>query len=319
MPAVKPRVVVSRCLGFAACRWNGVSLPNAFVDKLAPLVEFVDVCPEFDIGLGAPRDPIRVVEADGGVRLVQPATGRDLTQTMRGHIAGLLDDLGEVDGFLLKHRSPTCGIKDVRRYAAADAKGAFGRGPGFLGGAVLERHPELAVEDEGRLNNYTLREHYLTKLFSLAELRGVIQKPSMAALMDFQARHKLLLLAYDQAGMRRLGRLLARAEDAEKAAAEYRRGFAVALTDPPGVGPVTNVLLHTLGYFSKQISASEKAFFLDLLTDYREAKLPLSALASVLRGWIIAHGVEYLTRQSFFEPFPRELVEITDSGKGRDH
>ena len=79
----KPRVVVSKCLGFAACRWNGDVLPDKRVEALKPLVEYEPVCPEVEIGLGAPRKPIRLVEQKGEVRLIQPDTGKDCTGGMR--------------------------------------------------------------------------------------------------------------------------------------------------------------------------------------------------------------------------------------------
>jgi uncharacterized protein YbgA (DUF1722 family)/uncharacterized protein YbbK (DUF523 family) len=319
----RPRLAVSRCLGFAACRWNGVALHDDYVEALRPHVEFIDLCPEADIGLGVPRDPLRVVAVKTGdsrePRLLQPATGRDLTATMRTHVDEVLDGLGDVDGFLLKHRSPSCGIKDVKIYSAADQGGAFGRGGGFFGGVVAERCGGLAVEDEGRLNNYRLREHFYTKLFALADLRRTLAEGRLGALMDFQARNKLLLMAYDQQRMRELGRLLAAADSAAlgETAARYREEFAKALDEAPGVGPVTNVLLHALGYFSTELGAEEKAFFLELLEGYRTARLPLSAVTSVLGGWIVRHDEQYLARQSFFSPFPPQLVRITDSGKGR--
>ena len=75
--------------------------------------------------------------------------------------------------------------------------------------------------------------------------------------------------------------------------------------------------MHALGYFSRQLRSREKAHFLDLLEQYREAKIPLSAVIAVVRSWIMRFDTEYLENQIYFEPYPAELVEITDSGKGR--
>jgi uncharacterized protein YbbK (DUF523 family) len=79
----KPQVVVSKCLGFAACRYDGAMISDDFVRRLAAHVTFRPVCPEMEIGLGCPRDPIRVVLAGKELRLMQPATGRDVTEAMR--------------------------------------------------------------------------------------------------------------------------------------------------------------------------------------------------------------------------------------------
>ena len=79
---VKPVVVVSKCLGFAYCRFNGLTISSHTVDKLKSHVEFRPVCPEVEIGLGIPRDPVRVVKEVAEMRLVQPATGDDVTNRM---------------------------------------------------------------------------------------------------------------------------------------------------------------------------------------------------------------------------------------------
>ncbi|MCW4033299.1 MAG: DUF523 domain-containing protein, partial [Candidatus Bathyarchaeota archaeon] len=53
----KPYVVVSKCLGFAQCRYNGLVISDDFVKKLRPFVNFNPICPEVEIGLGIPRNP----------------------------------------------------------------------------------------------------------------------------------------------------------------------------------------------------------------------------------------------------------------------
>ncbi|HTY07903.1 MAG TPA: DUF523 domain-containing protein, partial [Candidatus Edwardsbacteria bacterium] len=75
-------MVASRCLEFEACRYNGQMIPCPVVRQLQPLADFRPVCPEVEIGLGVPRDPIRIVESKGKRSLYQPSTGRDLTETM---------------------------------------------------------------------------------------------------------------------------------------------------------------------------------------------------------------------------------------------
>ncbi len=95
-----PIVVTSKCFEFDACRYNGAMIPNNFVHKLDPYVRFIPICPEVEIGLGVPRDVIRVVEQNGERLLVQPATGKELSNKMYGFAKGFLNTLDEVDGFL---------------------------------------------------------------------------------------------------------------------------------------------------------------------------------------------------------------------------
>ena len=171
MPSsVKPRVVFSRCLGFACCRYDGMCISDELVDKLREQVECITVCPETEIGLSVPRDPIRVIHTLQGRILFQPATGRNFTGEMQVFSAAFLDSLPMIDGFILKGRSPSCGIKDVKQFSPEGK--IIGTGTGFFGEAVMKRFPHLAVEDEGRLKDRKNREHFLVKIFAFARLRN---------------------------------------------------------------------------------------------------------------------------------------------------
>lgn len=317
---VKPRVVVSRCLEFAPCRWNGAAVSDEHVRRLMGHVLFCPVCPEIEMGLGVPRDPIRVCRAGGEARLHQPATGRDVTNLARQFSVDFLGRLGDVDGFILKSRSPSCGIKDVKVYAsaAADAQ-VSGKGRGFFGGAVLERFGGLAVEDEGRLKHFVLRDHFLTKLFALATFREV-WCGGMAALVDFHSKNKWLLMAYHERETRRLGRVVANHERLAEAEvwAAYSEGLGRALARPARYKANLNVLLHALGHVSEGLASAEKAQFLETLEAYRRAKVPLGVPVALLKSWAVRFGKSLLLSQTFLEPYPEALVEIADSGQGRD-
>ncbi|MEA3334179.1 MAG: DUF523 domain-containing protein [Pseudomonadota bacterium] len=158
----KPIIVVSRCLGFAVCRWNGATIENNLVNDLGQQVEFITVCPECEVGLGVPRQPILMVQKDSGVALIQPATGADLTCRMITFSHIFLDSLDRVDGFLLKRKSPSCGLANVPIYAEPDDEQPLDKGPGFFARAVLERFPDTPIEDEGCLEDLSRREKWLT-------------------------------------------------------------------------------------------------------------------------------------------------------------
>jgi uncharacterized protein YbbK (DUF523 family) len=148
-------------------------ISSPFVRKLKDHVDFVPVCPEQEIGLGVPRDPIRIVETKGRRSLYQPATGRGLTKEMNDFSAKFFKDLGPVDGFLLKSLSPSCGIKDVKVYSGFTEKQTLlsDKSHGFFGGLALRLYPGLAIEDENRLKNAVIREHFLTSVFAMAHQR----------------------------------------------------------------------------------------------------------------------------------------------------
>jgi uncharacterized protein YbgA (DUF1722 family)/uncharacterized protein YbbK (DUF523 family) len=317
---VKPVVVLSRCLELEPVRYNGQVIPYEFVRDLEPWVTFVPVCPELEIGLGVPRDPIRIVAVDGEARLVQPTTDCDLTTAMIDFSDRFLSGLGEVDGFILKNRSPSCGISDVKIYQGFEKSASTTRGPGFFGGRVVELFPGLAIEDEGRLRNYRIREHFLTKLFCLARFRKLKQSRSMMELVRFQSVNKLLLMAYNQKQLRILGRTVANAERAsiDEVTGKYEEHLHLALARAPRYTSVINVLQHASGYFSNELNRSEKDFFRSWLDKYRQERVPISAVTSILRAWVVRFQQEYLLPQTFFDPFPEELMSVSDSGKGRD-
>lgn len=315
----KPVVVTSKCFEFDACRYNGVMIPNNFVQKLEPFVKFIPVCPEVEIGLGVPRDIIRVVEKKGKRLLVQPTTGKEVSKPMYKFADGFLNSLDTVDGFILKSRSPSCGIKDAKIYSDSENPSPIARGSGLFAEKVLEKYPGLAIEDEGRLMNFTIREHFLTKIYTLARFREVKRKKTLKSLIDFQSDNKFIFMSYNQREMRALGKIAGNQDRLliEEVISQYEEHLQHALSKNPRRASHINTLMHGLGYFSKKLTSKEKAYFLDLLEDYRNHKIPLSTINSVLKSWIIKYEEEYLERQTFFEPYPRDLVEISDSGKGR--
>lgn len=315
----RPKVVFSRCLGFDACRYNGQTIHDPVVESILPYVEPISVCPEMEIGLGVPRKPIRLIEEHGRVALVQPETGLDVTDAMAAFVDRFLAGLPEVDGFFLKFRSPSCGLSQVRIYNGHSPTAGHRAGAGAFGGRIAERFPAHAVEDEGRLQNYDIRQHYLTKLFTVARFRAAAQSGEARDLVAFHTRHKLLLMAYNQEAMRSLGRIVANPEHRPSADLfrAYRDGLGGALARAPRRTSAINVLLHGFGYVSDGLSPSEKGFFLDALERYRARQIPLSVPTSLVHSWILRFDVAYLKDQAYFEPFPQELVSVLDSGKGR--
>ncbi|MCA9404858.1 MAG: DUF523 and DUF1722 domain-containing protein, partial [Candidatus Omnitrophica bacterium] len=254
------------------------------------------------------------------LRLYQSTTRLDLTARMNRFSRQFLGGLEEVDGFILKFGSPSCALKDAKMYIDELNPIATGKGPGMFAAAVLERFPGLAVEDEGRLSNFRLREHFLTKVFMLADFRRVKQLGRMHGLVDFHARHKLMLMAYSQKHLRLMGRLVAGADGARmpNVREEYQTHLFEAFARCARYTSHINVLMHALGYFKKEATAREKAHFLGLLDKFRAERLPLSAILAVLHSWSLKYNKEYLLGQTYFEPYPEELIEISDSGLGRN-
>ena len=313
-----PVVVLSRCLGVEACRYNGEMIREDFIRQLSSYVKFRPVCPEMEIGLGVPRDPIRIIAGGGGRTLVQPATGRDLTRSMTTFSQSFLTKLKDVDGFILKSRSPSCGIRDARIHDA-DQETVLERGAGIFAAAVLEHFPDAAVEDEKRLRNRIRREHFLTRLYALARLRRILRRPTREALKRFHAANHLLLMAYNRKELDRLDKLLSGdgEPDAAVLAKEYQRRLSNALSRNPRYTSLIGVLIHALGPISKQLTDRDKALFLDRLERFRNGRIPASRPVELLRSWVLRHGSRDLRNQTLFNPYPMELNEVAGPASKR--
>ncbi|MCM8711589.1 DUF523 and DUF1722 domain-containing protein [Clostridium sp. SYSU_GA19001] len=313
---LKPTVVVSRCLGFDYCRYNGDIKPDKFVQKLGNFVNYITVCPEVGIGLPIPRDPIRVVSEKNNLILYQPSTGKDLTADMNKFSEDFLSSLPEIDGFILKGRSPSCGIKDVKIFLGKENTSGSVKGSGLFAKAVLEKFSEKAIEEEGRLTNFKIREHFLTKLFLFYRFRQIKKSNSMAELIKFQSDNKYLFMAYNQKEQKLLGRIIANHEknSFDELIKDYEKHLSSAFAKTPRYTSIINALQHIFGYFSDKLSSKEKDFFLNTLEKYRENKIPLSVLIHLLKGYAIEYNEEYILQQTILSPYPDELVDISDSG-----
>jgi uncharacterized protein YbgA (DUF1722 family)/uncharacterized protein YbbK (DUF523 family) len=308
----RPRLVVSACLGFEACRYNGQTIRAPFLARLEPYADLVPVCPEVEIGLGVPRPAIRLVSIAGVGRLLQPATGRDVTGEMWGFATEFLRDVGDVDGYLLKGRSPSCGPRGVKVHAETGGPG-HEKGPGVFAAAAAAHDPEAPLEDEGRLTNYRLRHHFLTRVFAFARLRALPDRVS--ELVAFHTMNKLLLLAHSEVGLRRLGRLVSNGDGlpAAELKRRYRESFAGALADPPRVSALVNAALHAFGHVSPRLTLPERRLFLESLAAVRFGQASLETPWALLRGWTARFEVDWLARQTLFRPYPLELHDLSDS------
>ena len=315
----RPRIFISRCIEFEACRWNGAMIACDFVKALKPFIEPVTRCPEAAIGLGIPRDPIRLVYSNNRIELYQPATKRFITGAMNDYCNQETSQLGTLDGAILKEKSPSCGNRDVKIYSGIEPSAPqHSKGIGFWANALMQAYPSIPIENEGRLNNFSIREHFYTAIFTYAAFREAKALGTIKSLIDFQSCNKLLFMAYNQSIMRELGRITANHSELDPVSLfkAYESRLVHLFKKIPRRGSMVNVMLHSFGYFSDKLEARERSYFLELLTTYHAGRIPLSACLSVLKAWIERFDEPYLRCQTFFRPYPEELIDITDSGKG---
>lgn len=317
---IRPKVYISRCLGYEHCRFDGAIIMSEPVEKLKEFVEDVSDCPEKAIGLGVPRRPINIKTGEEGHILFQPATERDLTEDMEEWVKSKLDELGPVHGMILKAKSPSCGIGDVKVYGPTGRGLVSNKEDGFFGREARRRFGDTAFESEARLKDQTILDHFLTKLFTLARFDMSRKKAKAKDLIEFHSTHKFLLMAYDQDIMRKMGKIVADQKDigTDKAWDQYFRLLKEALSKGSRFTNHINVLQHCFGYVSDELSGEEKGFFLDLLDAYRDDRIPLSTCKEVLRGHVIRFNVSYLLDQVYFRPYPLELTPGFEPKRDRE-
>jgi uncharacterized protein YbbK (DUF523 family)/uncharacterized protein YbgA (DUF1722 family) len=302
---------VSACLLGEQVRHDGGHKRNAFLlAELAPHVRFVPVCPEVGIGLGVPRESIRLVRREDRVRLVGSA-GVDHTDAMRRWADAITGELRERDlsGFVLKKGSPSCGLARVRVWDE-DLQRPSRPGRGVFAQALVEAMPALAIEEEGRLNDPGLREHLVDRVFGHARVRDFFAgRWTAESLVRFHSAEKAAVLAHDVEAARRLGRLVAgnRRLQPEQLARSYRELHGAAFGKPATPGRQANALMHLAGHLKGGLGSRDRQELREAIEDYRVGLVPVAVPLALLSRHLRAAGTEWARSQTYLRPYPKEL------------
>ena len=169
------RIGVSSCLLGEEVRFDGGhKRDSSLLQTLGSMVEWVSVCPEVEVGLGTPREAIRLIRDRrelNGVRLVTRQTGIDLTRRMREYARRRVRELTKerLSGYILKKDSPTCGMEQVKVWDHRGTNEPNGRG--IFAAELLRQFPTMPVEEEGRLRDPRIRENFIDRVFMYQQLR----------------------------------------------------------------------------------------------------------------------------------------------------
>jgi len=325
----RPRIGISRCLLGDAVRFDGGHKRDPLLaSTFGRFVEWVPVCPELEIGMGVPREPIHLVQSPTGVpsagrlvRLLGVTSGIDWTSRMAEYSAARVAELAgaNLSGYVLKKDSPSCGMTRVRVHANRDhaARGgskkggsASRMGRGLFAEALMEALPNLPVEEEGRLHDPALRENFVERVFAYQRLRALFSRRwTRGALVRFHTIHKLQLLSHSRVGYTALGRLVAAAAETRPLplAASYERTFMRALATTATPGRHADVMLHIVGHLKKVIESADREELLASIEEHRRGVVPLTVPITLIRHHVRRHSVEYLRDQVYLDPHPRDV------------
>ena len=316
----RPKIVVSSCLNNEKCRYNGQDSPCKLLKDLTSYIDIITVCPETGIGLTTPREAIRVVGNSDKSTLINPTTSEDLTEKMLEFTNLKIKEFSKenINGVLLKCKSPSCGLYDVKIYET-EKKGCNSiKGRGIFANMICEKLPCAVIEDDGRLKNFDLRDNFLNKIFILADFDIIKNSNKISLLIEFHTKNKLLFKTYSQDITQKLGGLIANQNSStfEDLIHNYSELLNLMLKKNQKFKKCIYIFEKAYGYLSKNLNENEKIFFKETLAEYKNGRQAKKTLLTLLKSYAIRFNDEYLLNQTLLEPYPETLLNLDDSGKG---
>lgn len=304
----KPRIVVSSCLGLAAVRYDGNIIFDEHVERLKKHAIFIGVCPEVGIGLGVPRNPLVLSLRSGELRLIDTITGADHTDKLIRFAEEFSNNLQDIDGFILKSASPSCGVKDAKVYDTN--RRVRGKSDGLFTSFIRGKHGDLPIESEKRLSSPDIRRSFYAKVFTIAYVRESLsnmQDPD--EIVPVHRSLKYLLMLYHPGILKRMGRLVAernriQIDDLKR---EYRENLLRALSRNPGSRSYYSVFLHLYGHLKNELSDDERRYVLKLLDGLKNERVDIRVVISYFKGFIYRFRDPYMSQQRFLQPYPEDL------------
>ena len=307
----RPKIAISACLMGFDVRYNGGHKESRLCTRtLTDCFDFIPVCPEVAIGLGIPRQPIRLVgraeqpEARGSVD-----QSLDVTQPLAAYGRKMAAELNDICGYIFMQKSPSCGLHRVKVYHT-NGTSQGDDGQGIYARAFCSLHPDLPVEEDGRLNDPVLRENFITRVFAYSAWQQLLERGlTRRVLTDFHSHYKYLLMAHNPVQYKVLGNLLGSMGDTDpqQIGPRYFSELMAALKICATRRTHTNVLQHISGYLKRAISAEDKQEVQYVISQYRLGIVPLVVPMTLLKHYFRQHPDPYIAQQVYLQPYPEYL------------
>ncbi len=308
----KPRIAISACLTGHSVRYNGGHKASDLCrTQLDAHFDWLPVCPEVAIGLGIPRDPIRLVGNPERPEVVGTRNpGMDLTGPLRNYGEQMAAELDSICGYIFMQKSPSCGLERVKVYQP-NGHPAVQSGRGAFAQAFCALRPDLPVEEEGRLHDPVLRENFISRVYAYADWQRLLAEGlSRGSLVRFHSRYKYLVMANNPQAYRTLGRLLgsmSKDDDPQQVGQRYFSQLMQALRRCASRGTHCNVLQHLSGYFKDTLTQQDKAELQAIIGQYQQGVVPLVVPLTLLKHHLRKHPDPYLLQQTYLQPHPESL------------
>jgi len=306
------RIGISTCLLGEQVRFDGGHKRDRFLtDVLGVYFDWVSVCPELEVGMGVPREAVQLIGSQTKPRMVGTSSGDDWTTRMKAYSKKRVAQLGRLHlcGYILKSKSPSCGMERVKIY---DTRGVAKKdGIGMFADVLIKGYPLIPVEEEGRLNDPRLRDNFIVRVFAYHRLRGLMNgRLTTGKLEKFHTSEKYLLMSHSPKHHRELGKLVGDAKKTPGAELKekYSAIFMECLRVHATVRKNVNVLHHIVGFLPGEIPDGDRKEVLQVIEDYRKGFVPLVVPLTLLRHHGRVHSVEYIANQVYLNPHPQELM-----------
>ncbi|MEE0711860.1 DUF523 and DUF1722 domain-containing protein [Romboutsia timonensis] len=308
----KPKIVVSECLYGTKCRYDGQGYNDKVIQSLKDYVDIQTVCPELAIGLSIPREPIRIEmnKENEEYRLIDYNSKNDYTNQMTEFSEEFINGLDDIDGFILKSRSPTCGLKDAKVYYCGNKCSIRSNENGFFLQKIIDKYDYLPIENEGRLKNYNIRDNFFTRIFFINNLKN------NKNIIEFHKNNLLLLKSYDEESTNEVSDIL-NENRMEDQVHQYKEKVLNIVSNQRKKENKLSIIIKVFEKYKNMLNEEEINMFNGLIESYENQRIPFSTLEVVIKMYATRFKDKDILNQTFFYPYPENLINITDSGKGR--
>lgn len=308
----KPKIVVSECLYGTKCRYDGQGYNDKVIQSLKDYVDIQTVCPELAIGLSIPRESIRIEmnKENEEYRLIDYNSKNDYTNQMTEFSEEFINGLDDIDGFILKSRSPTCGLKDAKVYYCGNKCSIRSNENGFFSQKIIDKYDYLPIENEGRLKNYNIRDNFFTRIFFINNLKN------NKNIIEFHKNNLLLLKSYDEESTNEVSDIL-NENRMEDQVHQYKEKVLNIVSNQRKKENKLSIIIKVFEKYKNMLNEEEINMFNGLIESYENQRIPFSTLEVVIKMYATRFKDKDILNQTFFYPYPENLINITDSGKGR--
>ena len=207
---------------------------------------------------------------------------------------------------MLKSRSPSCGLGDVKLFQTRIADSKWKReATGQFAQTVRSVFPDHAAVSDSQLLNNSARDRWLTRVFLSAEFRAI---RTAKALRAFHDRHALLFTMFNKTLERELRAMSAGVKSVESRLPEYFRLFNSCLSRTPRRASVAQLLAIAFDHYASFLSRWERIQFRSLIDKYLDAKATINGCRKHVQVLAVRYDKTFVMQHSAFRPYPPALM-----------